>query len=46
MSKDGPTQNATSPMLYDPNPEGSVQAKKLMQFVAASVGELILRLMK
>lgn len=45
MGKEGgPTQTATSPMLYDPVPEGTVQTKKIMQFVAASAGKSFLSL--
>jgi len=40
MSKDGPTLTATSPMLYDPIPEGTVQTTKIMQFLAASAVSL------
>jgi hypothetical protein len=39
MSKEAPV---TSPMLYDPIPEGSVQTTKIMQFVAASAGNFVL----
>lgn len=42
MSKDGPTQTAASPMLYDPNPEGTVKTTKIMQFLAASAGNFCL----
>lgn len=38
MSKETPV---TSPMLYDPIPEGSVQTTKIMQFVAASAGKIL-----
>ena len=37
MSKDGAVP--TSPMLYDPVPEGSVQTTKTMQFIAAAAGK-------
>jgi len=37
MNKDGPVP--TSPMLYDPIPEGSVQTTKSMQFIAAAAGK-------
>lgn len=36
MSKDNSIP--TSPMLYDPIPEGSVQTTKTMQFIAAAAG--------
>jgi hypothetical protein len=39
MNKDGP--HPTSPMLYDPVPEGSIQTTKSMQFLAASAGNKI-----
>lgn len=38
MNKDGP--QPTSPMLYDPIPEGTVQTTKIMQFIAASAGKV------
>lgn len=38
MNKDAPV--ATSPMLYDPIPEGSVQTTKSMQFIAAAAVSL------
>ncbi|CAH1707711.1 unnamed protein product [Chironomus riparius] len=38
MNKDGPVP--TSPMLYDPIPEGSVQTTKSMQFIAAAAVSL------
>lgn len=31
--------NPTNPMLYDPIPEGTGEAKKLMQFVAATISK-------
>lgn len=37
MNKDGGA-GPTNPMLYDPIPEGSIQTKKAMQFVAATAG--------
>ncbi|XP_070500386.1 facilitated trehalose transporter Tret1-like [Chironomus tepperi] len=38
MNKDGPVP--TSPMLYDPIPEGSIQTTKAMQFIAAAAVSL------
>jgi len=42
-SKEG-SPGITNPMLYDPMPEGDHQTNKLMQFVAATIGNFILSL--